>query len=202
MRADEVTATLRHVDGARRRARADLSGFWFPLVLFGGITLCSPVVALLFGGIGLGVYWPVAGVVGWVAIGWYYSRHEATTGLQGAGWPYGVGGAALVVTCTAAGWLGGPTVVAYGPWLAVAVVYLGFAWLERSTALAALTLVLAGGVLALAWSAPADPALVSALVLAPVYGAAFLATGLALRAQARARRDGAGRSADEWAALR
>ncbi len=56
--------TLQRVGDVRRRARSDLLAFWFPLVVFGCITLVSAAVVGFFGGEALAFYWPIAGTAG------------------------------------------------------------------------------------------------------------------------------------------
>lgn len=171
---------MQHV---RRSARSDLRAFWFPLVLFGFITLVSGAVVARAGSEALALYWPVLGTAGGVLTGWYYARREQVMGLKGPSAPYIATAVAMMVGAMLAGLLGAQYGSglggAVGPTMVVGAGYLAFARLERSTALAALAavmLALAAGVAA--WGMDPEPATV---VLALTTGTASLLTGLVHR---------------------
>jgi len=78
----------------RRRARADLRAEWFPLLVFGILTLVSaPLYAqqLSFGPSTVpwvDLYWLVAGSFGYIAVARYYRRREAELGIGSSVAPY------------------------------------------------------------------------------------------------------------------
>jgi hypothetical protein len=74
-----------------RRARADVRGEWFPLLLFGFLTLLgAPLYAQqLFNGFPWAdLYWIVAGSAGYVAVARFYRRREAERGIGSSLAPY------------------------------------------------------------------------------------------------------------------
>ena len=177
--------TLQQVERVRRRTRSDLSSFWFPLVLFGALTLVGAAVVGLAGTRALGAYWALAGPAGSVVTGYYYWRRERRLGVEGPALPYVVTAVAMVVGALLAGGLGSASgselAAASGPNLVVAAGLLMFSWLERSAALAALAGGLAALTLALAASGVAPRQVV--LVLALAFGTAAIGTGLFYRLQ-------------------
>jgi len=94
MQADEALEMLVSARTQRRRARADLRAEWFPLLVFGVLTLVSaPLYAqqLSFGGWAfpwVSLYWLVAGSLGYVAVARYYRRREAEVGIGSSVTPY------------------------------------------------------------------------------------------------------------------
>lgn len=175
--------TLEQVEGVRRSARSDLRAFWFPLVLFGSLTLLSAAVVALAGGEALAVYWPVAGTLGAVATGWYYHRREQRLGLLGPAGAYIATAVAILLGTNLAGGIGSQwgsgLAGAVGPAMVAAGGYFVFARLERSvilSALAAILLALAVGV-ALSHT-DAESATV---FLAVASGVASLGTGIGQR---------------------
>ncbi|MCP9486780.1 MAG: hypothetical protein MSC30_13035 [Gaiellaceae bacterium MAG52_C11] len=184
MDANAAAKTVDHVSAVRRRVRRRLSSFWFPLLVFGGLTLGSLVIIALANGPALGVYWTVAGTVGGTATGRHYRRQERELGLEARQAASIVVCAAIVVGCLLAGGIAGgleaERTAAIGPSLVVAAGYAIFAWLDRSAALAAIGALLGGLTLAVALS-DLD-ATATAFVLALAYGVVGVVAGLVFRA--------------------
>lgn len=183
MQQHVIAETLEEIHDVRRRVRSDLQAFWFPLVLFGTLTLVSAAVVARAGGEALAVYWPIAGAAGAVLTGWHYYHHERRTGLEGPAAPYILTAAAILFGTTLAGWLGSESgselAPAVAPTLVVSAGYVVFAWLERSGALGVLASVLALLTIVVTLSGTeGEPA---AVILALASGAASLGTGLACR---------------------
>ena len=181
---DEARQTLHELRRIRRETRAALDSLWFPLVVFGALTLVSSVVFTVAGPQAFGgLYWPVAGVAGGAVTAWYYSRREGSIGVGAAAAPHAATGAAILIGTLGLGWggalLGLPIVSAAGPSLVVAAGFLAFAYLERSAALAGIAVGLATMTLTLV-AVGLDASRLTAVGTA-TYGAAFLVTGLAHR---------------------
>jgi hypothetical protein len=175
------------VDRVRRHARARASVMWFPLLLFGALTLVSALVAAWYGGRALGPYWMVAGPVGGVATGIVAWRRGSRVGAVVPGGPYIAVAVFILAGASIAGWAGGTLgdhrLSAIGPPLVVSVGYLLFARLERSRTLTGVAVGLAVvtvGMLATGL----DPQQLAA-ALAVLHGAVFVATGLYLLGQRR-----------------
>jgi len=177
---DIAALSLRGVAVARAKVRSDLSGLWFPLILFGAITLGSVPAVLLAPGEIIGAYWTVLGIVGGVATGVFYQRRERSLGVSAVGWPYIATALAIMCGALLTGWYGGlmvlPALSFFGPVVVVALGYLVFAWLERAVPLAAMALGLLGATAAV-WLSGIDPRS-AGLVLAVLYGATFVVTGV------------------------
>jgi len=172
--------TLERVQSVRRSARSDLRAFWFPLVVFGSVTIVSAGVVAVAGGEALGLYWPLAGTGGGVLTGCYYGRREHRLGLEGSATPYVATAVAIMVGAMLAGVVGsqwGSGVAgAVGPSIVVAAGYFVFARLEHSTTLAALAAVMLALAVGVTFSGmDTEPATV---VLALSTGAASLLTGV------------------------
>ena len=94
MQAGEAMEMLATAQTQRRRARADVRGEWFALVLFGILTLVgAPLYAqqLSFGPSTFpwaDLYWIVAGSLGYVTVVVYYRRREAERGIGSSLAPY------------------------------------------------------------------------------------------------------------------
>lgn len=175
--------TLDRVQQLRRSARSDLRAFWFPLVVFGCITVLSAAVVAGTGAEALGVYWAVFGTAGGVLTGWHYSRREQLLGVKGPAAAYVATAIAILVGAMLAGVFGSQSgsglAGAVGPSMVVAAGYLVFALLERSTALLALAGVMLALAVGVAFSGmDAEPATV---VLSLTTGTASLLTGLSHR---------------------
>jgi len=174
---------LDHTHDVRRNARNHLRAFWFPLVVFGSITLFSAAVVVLAGDEALAVYWPVVGTGGAVLTGWYYHRRQRRLGLLGSPTPYIVTAAGIMVGAMLAGGLGAQwgsgLAGAVGPTMVAAAGYFVFARLERSMILATLAAALFALALGVALSGmETEPA---TAFLAVASGAASLATGVGQR---------------------
>ncbi len=183
----QLTAeTLERVQDVRKSARSNLQAFWFPLVMFGSLTILSAALVVVAGGEALGVYWPVAGIGGGALTGWHYGRREHMLGLKGPAAPYIATALAIVVGATLAGVLGSQKgsglAGAVAPSMVVAAGYFVFARLERSTVMAGLAAVMVALAAGVAFSGmDAEPATV---VLALSTGTASLLTGLSERLRA------------------
>ncbi|MEA3502751.1 MAG: hypothetical protein U9R47_08255 [Actinomycetota bacterium] len=79
---------IAHAEDARRRTRDALDGAWFPMLLFGTVTLASAAVAWRYGGESLAVFWAVAGPAGAVATGVFYGLRAKRTGVARSPLPY------------------------------------------------------------------------------------------------------------------
>lgn len=180
---DPGTETLAELGRLRRRTRGTLRSVWFPLVLFGGLTILSaPLYAI--GGAALGVFWLVAAPAGIVATSMHFRRRELRLGLEGPAAPYVLTGVAMAVAAWLTGALGGGgDVSTYGPPLAIAAGTLVFAALDRSVQLAAVAAALfaVAGAVALAGVGSPGP------VLAVSFGAGYLIAGLIFRRDERRR---------------
>lgn len=130
--ADEAVETLVELELVRVRVRGDLAGLatvWFPLVVFGVLTLLSALAAAAGGGGALGVYWIVASPLGLVLVWRHYAGRSRRLGVAAPGGRAMFAlGAGLVVCTFAAGALLAPT----GPAYALAAGYVAMAWVAHS----------------------------------------------------------------------
>lgn len=178
---DDPATTLRQLDEVRNRTRAAVHPAWFPLVLFGVFGMASAPFCAIGHGLGVGLFWLVAGPAGGIATSAYYHRRSLTLGAGVSGRPYWAVAAGIFVACWIAGVSGSERVQTAGPMLAVAVGYLAFAYLERSRAVAAVAGVLALVAVAVGVTGVAN----GCVILSLVFGAAFTGTGLVLRRRDR-----------------
>jgi hypothetical protein len=157
MQVNEAMEMLVSAQTQRRRARADLRAEWFPLLVFGVLTLVSaPLYAqqLAFGGWAFPwvyLYWLVAGSLGYVAVARYYRRREAELGIGSSIAPYVLVGLGLflftfgllnpllfavpfagLALLTFPVWL----IPGFAPIVAIGAGLLVLAWVERSPSLA------------------------------------------------------------------
>jgi hypothetical protein len=176
----DAADVLRHVESVQRQTRSLLQAFWFPLVVFGALTLASAVVQWVWSGPAVGIYWAVAGLAGGIAVSLYYRSRELRLGLSTPAAPY---------ILTAAGMMAGAFVlpaVTSGDvqqvvsTFAVAAGYLVFAWLDRSRTLAGLAAVMAVVPVLVLVSGVDHPGAVNAAAV----GALTLGAGLASRRSA------------------
>jgi hypothetical protein len=228
--ADDPRATLTATRDLSRRVRSAQRGAWFPLLVFAGVTL----VAIPFNRYGphprhCGVvragratvcevrpeaalwYWPIAILVGYAAISWFYLRRSRERGIGTRAPVYVAVGAVLaVVAALWAFWAqahpaalaeilrpsaGDPGTVIdrlASPAGAIGLALLLLAWIERSWPLLALTvgyLVVAVTTVGLGSFAHPTPwaFLPHLLVDAAVLLAGGIALALAQRAHARSR---------------
>lgn len=181
--SDPRTETLAELRRLRRRTRGTLRSVWFPLVLFGALSIVSaPFYAI--GGAAVGVFWLLAAPAGIVVTSRYFHRRERRLGLEGAAAPYVATGIAMALAAWLTGALGGGgDVSTYGPPLAIAAGTLVFAALDRSAQLAAVAaaLLAVAGAVALAGLDSPGP------LLAVSFGAGYLIAGLLFRRDERRR---------------
>lgn len=173
----DAADVLRHVESVRRQARRQLDHFWFPLVVFGALTLASAPVQWLWSGPTVAVFWAVAGPLGGALVGWYYRSRELRLGIGHSATPYvltavGILLGAFILPALTTGDL--QEVVSV---FAVAAGYLVFAWLDRSVTLASLAVLLAAVAVVVLVLGVAHPGAVTAAVA----GTAVLASGVASR---------------------
>jgi hypothetical protein len=183
----EAKDIVEEVGRLRSATRSELSALWWPLFVFGILSLLSAVVIAGPGGDALGLYWTVAGPLGGIAVGLYYRHRERIIGVESPSLPYILTGLGIFVGALAAGVageaIGSDLAAAAGPSLVVAVGYLVFALLDRSLLLGAVAVAL-GVETAWLWIAGGD-AERTALILAATYGTAFVATGFVYWIQGR-----------------
>jgi hypothetical protein len=133
MERANVEQLIGDVENQRSRARKALGGYWFPMVLFGGIALASVLTLELGAPERALALWIVAAPVGIVATSIYYGRRTHRTGLGAPPLPFILTGLGIAVGASLLGWLGHDTPVGYaGPLLVIGAGYLVFAWLQRS----------------------------------------------------------------------
>ena len=178
---DDLAVTLQHVEEVRRRTRAAVHPASFPLLLFGTFGLASTPFCAIGGGLGVGLFWLVAGPVGGMVTARYYRRRALETGAAMRPGPYWAVGAGIFVAAFAAGASGSPRMESAGPMLAVALGYMAFARLERSWPVGAVSGVLAIVALGVGIADPGH----SCVILSLTFGVAFTATGLILRSAER-----------------
>lgn len=173
----DAVDVLQQVESLRRQASTVLRAFWFPLVVFGTLTLASAPVQWAWRGPAIAAYWAVAGPLGGLAIGLYYRARELRVGLSRSATPYvltavGILAGAFLLPGFTSGDL--QEVVST---FAVAAGYLVLAWFDRSRILALLG-VMMGAVPALVLMSGVDrPGAVNAAVV----GTITLLTGVASR---------------------
>src|SRR6185295_5042421 len=84
----DAANVLRHIESVGRQTRDLLRAFWFPLVVFGAITLASALVQLAWPGAWVGLFWAVTGPLGGMAVGRFYRARELRLGLSRPALPY------------------------------------------------------------------------------------------------------------------
>jgi hypothetical protein len=121
------------VENQRGRARKALGGYWFPLVLFGGLPLVAALTLELGAPERILALWIVAAPAGIVATSIYYGRRAHRIGLSSPPVPFILTGLGIAVGASLLGWLGRDSAIGYaGPMLVIGAGYLVFAWLQRS----------------------------------------------------------------------
>ncbi len=175
--ATEPAATLDHVRQLQGRTRHDLGSFWFPLVVFGLLTLASVPFARAEGGVAIAIFWAVAGPAGGAGIGWYYHSREQRLGVSRSGAPFVVTGLALLVAAFLLPVVTTGALQEVVSAFAVGSAYLIFAWLNRSWLLA----LLGGLVAAIPAAALASGMAHPGPLVAATTGVAILLTGLVAR---------------------
>lgn len=177
MERTEVARTLEEIGALRRDTRRALQAFWFPLLLFGTLTLVSSPLFAIADGSGVGLFWAVAGPAGGIATGVYYARRQHRLGLCRPASPYLAVAAGIVVGAFGLPLLVSGDLEAVVSNLAVAAGYLGFALIERDARIAAIAAVLGAVPLVMLAVAPGSAGLVTALVT----GSVLVASGVAFR---------------------
>jgi hypothetical protein len=102
--ADE---TLAELAGIRRRTRRAVGTLWFPLVLFGSLTLLEIPFELTVGPPVIAFFWLVAGPVGSVLVGRHLRREGRLRGMTGRPPAGGLLGAGICAGCFLLGLVGG-----------------------------------------------------------------------------------------------
>jgi hypothetical protein len=189
MQPDQANDTLMEIGRLRGRTRSDLQALWFPLIVFGVLSIGGAAVILVSWGWGIALYWAVAGPAGGIATGRFYHQRGRDLGVEAPPAPYVGVAIAIMVGCFLTGMLGGmlgsALTAAVGPSLAISVGYVAFAYLERRASVAVIAIALgalAGGLVA----SDLTPSRIAA-ILALTYGVTFLATGLLFRTAAKGR---------------
>ena len=175
--SDELASTLEQVEGLRRKTRAIVHPAWFPLVMFGAFGLASTPFCAIGDGLGVGLFWAVAGPIGGVITARYYRNRALTTGAGMKGGPYWAVAAGIFVAAFAAGFSSSSRVQSAGPMVAVALGYLAFARLERSWTIGAAADLLAAFAIAVGIADIGH----SCVVLSLAFGVVLTGTGLMLR---------------------
>ena len=181
--ARDAVDVLRQVDALQRRTNDLLRAFWFPLVVFGALTLLSAPVQWVSTGVAIGVYWAFAGPLGGLAIAWYYRSRELRLGLTQSATPYVLTAIGILVGTFVLPALTSGDLQEVVSVFAVAAGYLVFAWLDRSPLLAALAVGMAGVAVVVLASGVDHPGAITAAVS----GAATLTTGLVVGRRERTR---------------
>ncbi len=89
----EAATTLREVDALQRRTGSVARSFWFPMVLFGRLSLLSAPLCAVGSDVHNGVLWTIAGPAGGVLTARYYRTRELNLGVRVARAPYLLTGA-------------------------------------------------------------------------------------------------------------
>lgn len=129
MDGEKTADTLRFVDDVGTSTRSHLQLFWFPLLVFGVVSLGAAVVEVIGTGFTVGLYWMVCGVVGGMLTSRHYERREDDLGLIRDAKPY-----LVIVALLAIGAFVLP-IITFPGWpnaIWVGMCYLAFAWLERN----------------------------------------------------------------------
>lgn len=181
----QVADTLLELKELRQRTRSRLDDYWFPLVVFGALSILSAPCSWLLDGAAMGLFWLVAAPAGSVAVSVHCRRRELSLGLGAEATPYVLTAAGIFIAAMAAVALGGAldldTIAALGPPLAVSLGYVVFARLVRSGFVATLALGLAGMTILLEMSDLSQVEAAGAGALA--YGVCWLLLGISIRLQ-------------------
>lgn len=183
MQTQQAAETLEHAERLRHETRATLSAFSFTFLAFGALSLGSAPVAAVAGGGALAIYWALAAPLGILAGERHSRRRERERGLEGWTIPYLATGALIALGCFAAAVLAGAlaseTAAVAAPTLVVAAGILILAWLDRSPPVAVFAAALAA--LAAALAVGGLGAEVTATTLALATGLGLLGAGAAYR---------------------
>lgn len=127
---------LREIEQLRTRTQQQLDAFWFPLMLFGALTVISAIVGAVYGGVASGMFWLVAGPLGGAATGFHYYKRESRLGVESNPVPWIATAVGIMVGCFATGFAGGslelPALSTLGPLLTISAGYLIFGRLAHS----------------------------------------------------------------------
>lgn len=121
-------------DSVRAQVKRDTAPFfamWFPLAAFGALSVVSGGVAALGGETAFEVYWGVCGPVGLAVVMTYYWRLDGHSSLRVPNLRRSAAIAATVVVAAFA--IAAADVGPAGPFFGVAIGYLAFALLVRSS---------------------------------------------------------------------
>ncbi len=173
----DAAGVLQHVESVRHQTRSLLQAFWFPLVVFGALTLASALVQWVWPGPAVGAYWAVAGLLGGAAVGLYYHFRELRLGLSNPAAPYVLTAIGLMVGAFVLPAITSGDLQQVASTFAVAAGYLVFAWLERSRTLAGLAAAMVVVPVLVLVSGVDHPGAVNAAAV----GAITLAVGVASR---------------------
>lgn len=97
MERTDAQALLRDADRLRRRARGDRHASSVPLLLFGALTVISGPLVLPAPGSWGDLFWLLAGPAGFLAIGWWYRRQQARSGVGAGRGSYTVAGVSTLL---------------------------------------------------------------------------------------------------------
>lgn len=184
MEQQQALELLHEVHALRRRTRESLWGLWFSCVVFGALSVASSEVALTLPGPAMGAYWLVAVPLGMILVGRHRRLSAVRFGFEPGSIPRAAMAAVAVIVVGSAvtgalgGALGAARLAAAGPPLCVSAGYLIFARMFRNPVIGFLAAIL--GLLAVMLGLSLTPTATTA-VLALLYGAAFMVTGLRLR---------------------
>lgn len=178
---DEAAHTLQSVRAARDATRGRLASFWYPLIVFGVLTMLSAPAFGIWDGGGVALFWLVAAPLGTFLTIRHQRAQMLATGAVRCERSYAITGCALIAACFGLGAIGGVTghddIARFGPPLAISAAYLVFARLERNVRLAVLASALAAVTI---FAAIADVGHASQ-ALAIGYGGSFVLLGLSER---------------------
>lgn len=176
------STTLDDLQTHQRRTRALIHPTWFPLVLFGSLTVGSIAFMAAAGEENLGWYWGFAGPLGGLAIAAWSIRRERMLGVRTNDWAQIFIGIGLMIGCFASGSgaLGAGSIQAAGPTVAIAVGYLCFAAVTRSK-----VVLLAGSTLAMIGLVGLITKMDEQIVFAALDGGVLLASGVMARLSQR-----------------
>ncbi|MDX6691337.1 MAG: hypothetical protein QOG15_2794 [Solirubrobacteraceae bacterium] len=178
---DEAARTLASVRAARDATRGQLASFWYPLVVFGVLTMLSAPTFQIWDGGGVALFWLIAAPVGTFLTIRHQRAEMLATGAVRCERSYSITACVLIAACFGLGVVGGVTghddIARFGPPLAISAAYLVFARLERNLRLAALASALAALTI---FAAIADVGHASQ-ALALGYGGSFVLLGLSER---------------------
>jgi hypothetical protein len=182
----EAVERLAEVRLLRRQTRRRLQTYWFALFVFGTLLVASAPFFGLLDGLGLALYWLVAGPLGTAVVARRSRVLCVDQGVTRSHRPYSLLGVGLAVACfglgIGGGMAGSVAIAEIGPSLAIAVAYLVLAWIERSSLLAGLAAGLGAFCVVLLARDVSSPG----PILAVVYGASFVAVGFVARVRGSA----------------